>query len=193
MRALPKFYQRFKIDDHLQRFGSALRNLSLAGSDHFDDAMSYVEHHQLYEEAVSIWKDSERYQVRSRCCLSDRPLNVETLSVRTQCVWKLAVRATRVHASCSRWVYDFPNMRNAKLTNMLVFAEAHQPSKAMIAYEKALSWQDLFDLATREHVGEEEIVSMGYRVAGLISIVSLECDLIFSLLSRRPDIKKTLL
>ena len=84
-------------------------------------------------------------------------------------------------------------MRNAKLTNMLVFTEAHQPSKAMIAYEKALSWQDLFDLATREHVGEEEIISMGYRVAGLVSIVSLECDLIFSFLSRRPDVQKTLL
>lgn len=66
LRALPKFHQRFKIDDHLQRFGSALRNLSLAGSDHFNDAMAYVEHHQLYEEALSIWKDSERYQVRNR-------------------------------------------------------------------------------------------------------------------------------
>ena len=73
-------------------------------------------------------------------------------------------------------------MRNVKLITMLVFTEAHRPSKAMIAYEKALNWQDLFDLAAREHVGEEEIVSMGYRVSGLVAAVSLECDsiLIFS-------------
>ena len=71
---------------------------------------------------------------------------------------------------------------------MLVFTEAHQPSKAMIAYEKALNWQDLFDLAAREHVGEEEIVSMGYRVSGLVATVSLECDLILIFSSRAEDL-----
>ena len=91
LRALPKFHQRFKIDDHLQRFESALRNLSLSGSDHFDDAMSYVERHQLYEEALLIWKDSERYQVRGQFYLSDWPLRLESLLVCTQCVWKLAI------------------------------------------------------------------------------------------------------
>ena len=32
LRALEKYYQRFRIDDHLKRYQSALRNLSLAGS-----------------------------------------------------------------------------------------------------------------------------------------------------------------
>lgn len=31
LRALEKYYQRFRIDDHLKRYKSALRNLSLAG------------------------------------------------------------------------------------------------------------------------------------------------------------------
>lgn len=55
----------------------------------------------------------------------------------------------------------------------------------MVAYEKALNWQDLFELATRENTGEEEISSMGYRVAGLIAIIRLECNsLIFLSFSR---------
>lgn len=39
-------------------------------------------------------------------------------------------------------------------------------SKAMVAYEKALEWQELFDLALREHMSEVDIISMGYRIAG---------------------------
>ena len=31
LRALDKYYQRFRIDDHLKRFESALKNLNLAG------------------------------------------------------------------------------------------------------------------------------------------------------------------
>jgi elongator complex protein 1 len=31
LRALEKYYQRFRIDDHLKRYESALRNLTLAG------------------------------------------------------------------------------------------------------------------------------------------------------------------
>lgn len=31
LRALDRYYQRFRIDDHLERFPSALKNLHLAG------------------------------------------------------------------------------------------------------------------------------------------------------------------
>ena len=34
LRALEMYYQRFKIDDYLKRYESALRNLSLAGTFH---------------------------------------------------------------------------------------------------------------------------------------------------------------
>ena len=36
----------------------------------------------------------------------------------------------------------------------------------MLAHERALEWQELFDIAVREDVSEEDIVDMGYRVAG---------------------------
>lgn len=37
----------------------------------------------------------------------------------------------------------------------------------MVAYEKSLQWQELFDLALCEKLSEEDIISMGYRVSGV--------------------------
>lgn len=56
---------------------------------------------------------------------------------------------------------------------LLVFTEAKKPSKVMIAYEKALEWQQLFDVASRESVPEDDIKSMAYRIAGLSSLTVL--------------------
>ncbi|KAF8633329.1 hypothetical protein AX17_004501 [Amanita inopinata Kibby_2008] len=61
LRALDKYYQRFCIDDHLKRRESALKNLSLAGEDRFQEAIAYIENNQLYEPALSIWKDTKEY------------------------------------------------------------------------------------------------------------------------------------
>ena len=36
----------------------------------------------------------------------------------------------------------------------------------MIAHEKALEWRELFNLAVLDEMDEEDIVAMGYRVAG---------------------------
>ena len=47
-----------------------------------------------------------------------------------------------------------------------MFAQAEKPAKAMIAYEKALDWRELFDLAVRESTLEDELAEMGLRVAG---------------------------
>ncbi|KAH8994552.1 Elongator complex protein 1 [Lactarius akahatsu] len=60
LRALEKHYQRFRIDDHLKRYKSALRNLSLAGSEHFSEVKAYVEKHQLYELALEIFGKSDQ-------------------------------------------------------------------------------------------------------------------------------------
>lgn len=60
MRALEKYFQRFKIDDHLKRHESALRNLNFAGMfcvlgvlrivfqgltgpDRFEEALAHIE------------------------------------------------------------------------------------------------------------------------------------------------------
>ena len=45
--------------------------------------------------------------------------------------------------------------------------DAQRPQKATLAYEKALLWRELFDLAQRQKVDQEEIVAMAYRVAGM--------------------------
>ncbi len=49
---------------------------------------------------------------------------------------------------------------------IVVFVESGALSKAMVAYEKALEWQCLFDLAVRTEIPEEDLVAMGYRVGG---------------------------
>ncbi|PBK88520.1 pol II transcription elongation factor [Armillaria gallica] len=128
LRALEKYVQRFRIDDHLKRYESALKNLGLAGDDHFDEAIAYIERHQLYEIALSIWKGTERQNI--------------VLSV------------------YGDWLFERREFRQAAS----VFVESGALSKAMVAYEKALEWQCLFDLAVRTEMPEEDLVAMGYRV-----------------------------
>lgn len=38
--------------------------------------------------------------------------------------------------------------------------------KAMVALEKALEWQELFDIAYTVNLDKEEISSMAYRITG---------------------------
>ena len=57
LRALDQHEQRFRIDDHLGRRESALRNLVAAGDDRFDDATSYLSRYELYDEAFKLYGD----------------------------------------------------------------------------------------------------------------------------------------
>ncbi|KAF9450112.1 IkappaB kinase complex, IKAP component [Macrolepiota fuliginosa MF-IS2] len=61
LRALDTYYQRFRIDDHLRRYQKALRDLSLAGPERFDEAVDYIEKYQLHEAALGIWKATDRH------------------------------------------------------------------------------------------------------------------------------------
>jgi elongator complex protein 1 len=45
--------------------------------------------------------------------------------------------------------------------------DAQDPQKAMLAYEKALSWRELFELVQFQKVDHEAVVAMAYRVAGM--------------------------
>ncbi|KIY69796.1 IkappaB kinase complex, IKAP component [Cylindrobasidium torrendii FP15055 ss-10] len=62
LRAMETYVQRFTIDDHLKRYPSALKNLHLAGDEHFDQAIEYIERYSLYEAGLRIWKNTPRYQ-----------------------------------------------------------------------------------------------------------------------------------
>jgi hypothetical protein len=53
-----------------------------------------------------------------------------------------------------------------------VFVQAKNPAKAMIAYERALDWRELFDLAARESTSQDDLAEIGLRVAGTISVLS---------------------
>lgn len=50
----------------------------------------------------------------------------------------------------------------------------------MISYEKALQWQELFDLAVRDGMSEEDLVDLGYRIGGLYIHFGLDLMMIMT-------------
>ncbi|KAG8811746.1 hypothetical protein FRC19_003616 [Serendipita sp. 401] len=64
LKALEKCYQRFRIDDHLKRYGKALKDLADGGDQYFSEALLYMEKHQLYIDGLAIWKGkTKEYKV----------------------------------------------------------------------------------------------------------------------------------
>jgi elongator complex protein 1 len=136
--------------------------------------MSYVEQHQLYEEALSIWRNTDSYKVR-----------MTLYALRFMLLHPLFKAVLNVYGN---WLFDRREFKQAALgkpvssqrvTSCLiqcaiisVFVEAEKPSKVMVAYEKSLEWQELFDLALRENMSEEDVIVMGYRVAGIFACLS---------------------
>ncbi|EGO00816.1 hypothetical protein SERLA73DRAFT_50627 [Serpula lacrymans var. lacrymans S7.3] len=157
LKALTKYYQRFKIDDHLRRYSKALRDLSLAESAHFEEAMEYVERHQLYEEALAVWTESENRN-------------------RVLCIY-------------GNWLFDRREFRQAAL----VFIEACEPLKAMVAHERALQWQELFELASREKVQEDELQGMAYRVAEELTSKKRHAEAARVLLDYSKDVRQAVI
>jgi elongator complex protein 1 len=49
-------------------------------------------------------------------------------------------------------------------------------AKAMLAYERALEWQDLFDIALQQQMSIEDLKATAYRVAGMLHFVALFVD-----------------
>ncbi|KAF9529755.1 Elongator complex protein 1 [Crepidotus variabilis] len=157
LRAMGNFYQRFRIDDHLKRYELALKNLSLAGPERFDEAVAYVEKHRLYSLALNIWDGTDRY---------DDILN-----------------------SFGDYLYDRRDFREAAGA----FIEAKRIPKAMIAFEKALEWQELFDLATLESIPKEEIVEMAYRVAEDLASKKRHTEAACVLLDYSKDVREAVI
>ncbi|KAG0331419.1 hypothetical protein BG004_001669 [Podila humilis] len=55
LRTLEKHYQRFKIDDHLKKYQSALKNLSQAGEKYFQECVGYIKQHNLFKFALKVF------------------------------------------------------------------------------------------------------------------------------------------
>jgi elongator complex protein 1 len=52
---------------------------------------------------------------------------------------------------------------------MSVFVEASDARRAMISYERALQWQELFELCVKEQLDGDEITEIAYRIAGTLT------------------------
>lgn len=76
---------------------------------------------------------------------------------------------------------------------LVVFIHAQLPQKAMVALERSLLWRDLFDLAIRENLEENELQDMAYRVAGVFkplkSSTTIDSKWFQMICSRRRGIK----
>ncbi|KAG2050912.1 pol II transcription elongation factor [Suillus hirtellus] len=129
LRALPQYYQHFKIDDHLKRRAKALRSLSLAGPEYFQEALDYLDTYQLYDEALAIWQGTDKY--------------MDVLGI------------------YGAWLFDRHEYHQAAT----VFVEASDARRAMISYERALQWQELFELCLKEQLDGDEITEIAYRIA----------------------------
>ena len=78
------------------------------------------------------------------------------------------------------WLYERRDFREAALglsvyaehmsiylrLILTVFRQAKKMQKAMLAHEKALEWQEVFELALQESLSAEELKEIGYRLAG---------------------------
>lgn len=64
------------------------------------------------------------------------------------------------------WLYERREFRNAAA----VFVEAGHLQKAMVAHEKALDWQELFDIAIRSEASADDLEELGYRVSGRLTV-----------------------
>ncbi|BGP18516.1 hypothetical protein JCM10213_002969 [Rhodosporidiobolus nylandii] len=131
LRALPPYLQRHKIDDHLGRHASALRNLAQAGDEeHFDDALEYTKKHGLFEVALEAYAGrEERYST----------------------------------ILCANAEYAFNNSKYAEAG--LLFQLGGQPQKALLAYQRANAWQELFTLALSTGVPEDEVKELAVDTA----------------------------
>ncbi|KAF7294045.1 polymerase II transcription elongation factor [Mycena kentingensis (nom. inval.)] len=76
-------------------------------------------------------------------------------------IWKGTEQHNKILEVYGDWLFERREFRQAAS----VFIQAAALSKAMVAQEKGLDWQELFDLAARTGISEEDLVAMGYRVA----------------------------
>ncbi|KAI9478143.1 MAG: IKI3 family-domain-containing protein [Benjaminiella poitrasii] len=63
LKNFEKYYQRYKIDDHLKRYERAIKHLSLAGDEHFEELLEYMQQHNLYHVAIEEYANKRQQRV----------------------------------------------------------------------------------------------------------------------------------
>lgn len=157
LKALDKFYQRFRIDDHLERHAKALANLHHAGSEHFEEATNYIEKHDLYREALAIWAEDEEglkaiYEVYGDHLYYKRNFNDAALG---------ASRSLQSSPSDTAALTPRP----FRLFPLSAFTMAGNRARALKSYDKAHAWKELFTLAKLEKLDADEMHDLVQRIA----------------------------
>lgn len=66
LKALPVDYRKFRIDDHLKKYASALAHLAACGEEHYEEALEFIKKHELYTAGLKCYKGQEAFH-RSIC------------------------------------------------------------------------------------------------------------------------------
>jgi elongator complex protein 1 len=59
LQKLEKYYQRYSIDIHLERYESALKNLALAGPQYIEECLKLIKQRSLYTLGIQLFKDDK--------------------------------------------------------------------------------------------------------------------------------------
>ena len=115
LRALEKFYQRFRIDDHLKRYTKALRNLSLTGATCCMSRL-IVTHHDFVQALTTCKKHS--LISRSISCMTPLCPSGEARSTTTYAKLVLRLRPTHrlsqtVLESYGDWLFERREFKDA--------------------------------------------------------------------------------
>ncbi|GAA6031547.1 hypothetical protein JCM8097_006514 [Rhodosporidiobolus ruineniae] len=142
LRALPLSLQRHKIDDHLGRHASALKNLAAAEreaaaegkederEEKFEEVLRYAGKHGLWETAMEVYEGVEgRYET--------------------------------VLVASAEDLFD----RSKYAEAALLFQLGNETDKALLSYQRAHAWQELFTLAVASGKKKEEVREMAVEVA----------------------------
>ncbi|XP_001980535.3 putative elongator complex protein 1 [Drosophila erecta] len=62
LKALPIDYRKFRIDDHLKKYDSALSHLASCGEEHYEEALEFIRKHGLYTDALAIYRQHNEFQ-----------------------------------------------------------------------------------------------------------------------------------
>ncbi|XP_016980358.1 putative elongator complex protein 1 isoform X1 [Drosophila rhopaloa] len=57
LKALPTDYRKFRIDDHLKRYSSALSHLAACGEEHYEEALEFIRKHGLYTAGLACYRE----------------------------------------------------------------------------------------------------------------------------------------
>ncbi|XP_017083892.2 putative elongator complex protein 1 [Drosophila eugracilis] len=62
LKALPTDYCKFRIDDHLKKYDSALSHLAACGEEHYEEALNFIRKHGLYTTGLVCYREHVEFQ-----------------------------------------------------------------------------------------------------------------------------------